>query len=173
MSSDQLKEATKKKRPLEFEREERIRRNHRKMGVGSPADKGEAKEWIGKKWILWCLLRFSETKYWSFVPYPPLQHPDIWIRLLCFKNSIPNQPNQENKTKTPKRKFQTHKGKRPKRKFQRQRENQNKNTQVSPNSQVPKDSNQNPDEEQLRNDDFSSHQMKNTGKWRSLLGQSS
>jgi hypothetical protein len=63
MSSNQLKEATKKKRPLEFEREERIRQNHRKMGVRSPADKGEAKEGNGKKWILWCLLRFSETKY--------------------------------------------------------------------------------------------------------------
>jgi hypothetical protein len=44
MSSDQLKEATKKKLPLEFEREERIRRNRQKMGVGSPANKGEAKE---------------------------------------------------------------------------------------------------------------------------------
>jgi hypothetical protein len=62
MSSDQLKEATKKKLPLEFEQEERIRRNGRKMGVGSPADKGEAKEGNEKKWMLWCLLSFSKTK---------------------------------------------------------------------------------------------------------------
>jgi len=49
MSLDQLKEATKKKWPVEFEREERIRRNRRKMGVGSPVDKGEAKEGSEKK----------------------------------------------------------------------------------------------------------------------------
>jgi hypothetical protein len=44
MSSDQLKDATEKKLPLEFEREERIRRNRREMGVGSPADKRGAEE---------------------------------------------------------------------------------------------------------------------------------
>jgi hypothetical protein len=65
---------------------------------------------------------------------------------LYFKNSIPNQLNQKNKTKTPKRKFQTQEKKTQTKVPEIERKPKQEHPS-KPKFPSPKDSNQNPNEE--------------------------